>query len=704
MYLTGYLPREVREGGGGSFLGPRWRGGVTVFSGLLLALPLSRGSGEGAGGLHFNRSGTDEEQEALDRSTACFRGSSAVALPGAAIAAPDTLTGNVTISATASYPNGLVIAPGATVSAPAGHSLTLTVNGVEMGQKLVTTAGMATAFVPGTYFGNVIITVADENLVMYQPAGPPGPENPPVAYAFRQALYLDASGVDTGKSVLAALMGTTINHGGVWDAKIASQGECFNGVFVAGGEYLLKNPKISLVGNGRSDFIGYGAAIVARGVGTKLVVDGADIYTNGVVRAGVVADDGANVVVKNSRIRTYDGVLPADYLGTVDTSQMRAVPWMLGLTGNVRATNLLGTDTKAAYINSYIASQGWGVLSTDGCTTPKLTAINSTITVTGQDGYGSYGIGDATERFLGCTFNVATYATISRGSFLYFGDSTRAAVAQLNSDLDLGLGMRELQSLAVTKTVVNSKRFGVMWHGGGTLDISGGTQFNTAEATFLDKGQAIAITVDGSKGARLNPANHVLLQVMDDDDPGPTMPGMMNNGVYTEPTGMPAKVDTHDVTVADATDAVATFANINLDGDFYNGTRGGIVAVPFGPPSDTSKDMALTFSDSRVAGLITASTAKHKISTMAEADYRDLGVVTNTPSVAINNGVIVSLTNGSKWIVSGTCYLTKLSLDASSSVIADFGRVPQMTVDGVPTKIVPGNTYSGAIVLTLSQY
>jgi len=45
-----------------------------------------------------------------------------------------------------------------------------------------------------------------------------------------------------------------------------------------------------------------------------------------------------------------------------------------------------------------------------------LTAVNSTLSITGEDGYGSYAIGNATEKFLGTTFNVATYATINRAA------------------------------------------------------------------------------------------------------------------------------------------------------------------------------------------------------------------------------------------------------------------------------------------------
>jgi hypothetical protein len=239
-----------------------------------------------------------------------------------------------------------------------------------------------------------------------------------------------------------------------------------------------------------------------------------------------------------------------------------------------------------------------------------------------------------------------------------------------------------------------------MWHGGGTLDVSGGTQFNTNKTTFLDKGQAIAITVDGSRGAKLTPRNGVIMQVMDDDDPGPKMPEMTNTNVYVEPTGTPDVDATHDLTVADATDALATFRHIALRGDFYNSTRGGIVQGPFGPPSSASKNMGLTFDDSRVRGVLTSSTAVHEISTITAADYKYLGEVTNTPAAPVNNGVIVTLKNGSCWTVTGTSYLTGLSLDEDSALVAPAGHTVSMTVGGVDTSIVPG-TYSGAIVLTI---
>jgi hypothetical protein len=609
----------------------------------------------------------------------------------------------------------LTLAEGATITAPEGYSLTLTVNGVETGSVLVDTYAVDTEIAPGTYRGCVVLTVAEENIVTYSPPGPPGAPVESVEFPFRQALYLDEDGVVEEKSVLSAVLGKRRSRGRMKNMLIRSKGENFNGIFAADGDHTIKNAKIDLSGNGRSDFAGYGAAAMSTGESTTLVLDRVRIVNDGVVRTAAIADHGSNLIVKNSYLQTYDGVIPEDYVPTIDMKQMRSVPWMLGLSGNNRATNLLGNNTKASYINSYIGSEGWGVLSTDACTTPQLTAINSTIANIGEDGYGSYGIGNATERFLGCTFDVATYATICRDVSVYYGDSDPEVVAQLNTDLELGLTARELRRIRKRPTIVNSARFGVMWHGGGTVDISGGTVFNTGETTFLDKGQAITITVDGSEGAQLNPGNGVILQVMDDDDPGPVFPAMTNTGVYEEPTDPVTPQPDHDMTTADADDALATFSNIDLTGDFYNAMRGD-VAGPFGPPSP--RNMALTFVNADITGVISASTAEHPLSTIEypigvdevtglpyineghEKDYKYLGVVTNTPSKAINNGVIVSLDADSSWTLTGTCYLTSLTLEEGSVVAGLGGSEVTMTVDGVETAIAPG-TYSGAIVLAV---
>lgn len=620
--------------------------------------------------------------------------------------------------------NELTVFDGATITAPEGCSLSMTVDGVETGQKLVTTAGVDTRITPGIYRGDVVLTVTEANIVPYQGLN----------FPLRQALYLDETGVVDAKSVLAAVDGKRPTSFNIDAIGIKSTGECFNGVYVAGGNYTLKDIKINLIGNGRCDLIGYGAAITATGANTRLVVDGADISNIGVVRTSVVADGGSNVIIKNSILNNLDGVLPADYVGNADLAQMRGGFPIGGSTGNCRATNLLGTNTQATYINSSIATQGWGVLSTDGCTTPKLTAINSRISIYGNiGGYGTYAIGNATERFLGCEFNVAFDVTSLKGGYLIYGDSTPKAVAQLNNELNLGLTEKELKAIPNKNTVINSERFGIVATGNGTVDVSGGTIFNTGETMFLNKGATVAIAVDGARGVQLNAGNGVIMQLMDGDDPGPT--GMP----FTESGNAPERDASWDLASTDNA-STAEFSNIELKGDFYNsygwtknttssgfgGAGGGMPGggmpsggVPSGGPGGSTggadggmpgggggsgKNMALIFDNAAITGVISASEAHHlkKELYVNEQDYRLFGVVTNTAHEPINNGVIVTLTNGSTWTVTGASYLTSLTIGSRSTITAAEGYKATMTVDGIEKSIGPGE-YKGLIMIKVAE-
>jgi hypothetical protein len=120
-------------------------------------------------------------------------------------------------------------------------------------------------------------------------------------------------------------------------------------------------------------------------------VDGARISTKGVVRTGIISNDGAHVVVQNSHVTCRNGVLPADYRATVGTPYMESVPWMLGFDGDVRATNLIGRNSTATYLNSTVFSETWGALWVEGGSGLMLTAVNGHVGNTGAYGYGTYG-------------------------------------------------------------------------------------------------------------------------------------------------------------------------------------------------------------------------------------------------------------------------------------------------------------------------
>ncbi|MET7571955.1 hypothetical protein ABZT04_26135 [Streptomyces sp. NPDC005492] len=589
----------------------------------------------------------------------------------------------------------LSVAEGGVIAAPDGYSLSLTVDGVEAGSKLddlYDGDGIVTHIAAGTYRGDVVITVAAANTITYNSR----------SWPIRQALYSDADGVDKTRSVLAAVSGGRVRDTSATGLRLVSRGEAFNGVYVAGGSYELKSPRIRFDGNGRCDFIGYGSAVVGTGEGTLLVVDDALIDNRGVVRTGVIADAGATVLVKNSTIKVADGVLPSDYEDTGDTSFMMTCPWLLGVYGTVRATNLLGTDTKATYLNTSITNENWGLLSVDSGKNCTLVAVNCSLRHTGTSGYGTYAIGNTTEHLLGNDWDVATYASILWGAAgLHYGDSSPAVVKALNDSLSLGLSSQDIASVRTRRSHVNSRRFGFMWQSTGPLLIDGGTQVTTRETMFLSKAVASAVTVDGSQGARLKPANGVLYQLMDNDNPGHVnvtgYPWTANyTASYTQPTDPAVKSTTFDPTTAHTTDATGTFTDIALKGDFYNGVLGGGVGKLQG------MNLVLTFTGCTVEGVISASTAVHNVSTISKANFEQLGVVDNTASPVVNNGVIATVGSGSTWTVTATSYLSALTLASDASVVAPSGKTVTLTVDGATTAITPGTSYSGALTLTVA--
>ncbi len=133
--------------------------------------------------------------------------------------------------------NSLTVFDGGIISVPDGCSLTMTVDGVETGQKLVTTAGVETQITPGIYRGDIVITITEKNIVPYQGLN----------FPLRQALYLDKSGVVEAKSVLSAVDGEKPRSFNIDDISFKSTGECFNRIYAAGGDYTLNNIKINLI-------------------------------------------------------------------------------------------------------------------------------------------------------------------------------------------------------------------------------------------------------------------------------------------------------------------------------------------------------------------------------------------------------------------------------------------------------------------------
>ena len=82
------------------------------------------------------------------------------------------------------------------------------------------TGGTETVIAPGSYRGRVVLTVAEANPVPWQG----------LTFPFRQALYVDETGVVESKSVFAALAGGRVTDDSARNLRVRSTGENFNAV------------------------------------------------------------------------------------------------------------------------------------------------------------------------------------------------------------------------------------------------------------------------------------------------------------------------------------------------------------------------------------------------------------------------------------------------------------------------------------------
>lgn len=537
-----------------------------------------------------------------------------------------------TISATTRL-NALTLASGGQIVAPSGQSLTLTVNGI------------GTPLAAGTYRGDLVLTVTDNIDVQFTSAAPGG--SPEVLnHVLRTGVYIQNGSYVAGKSVAAIVRGGQVSNTAANNVQITSNEEKFNGIIVAGlSDYSIRNPRISLTGNGGNDFAGFGAAIMSTDDST-VHVDGARIDTHGAIRTAVFAGGNSTMNVDRSSIDAHGGTLPAGYSFTVATGKMMEVPWMLGITGNNRATNVVKNAT-ANYSNSHIRSQAWGALSTDDVNKVRLNVSNSLVE-TVESGYGAYSIGDCIDTFSHSVLNVADMAMIMANG--------------------------PASGVFTDGTVVNSGRFGVMMHSnsGGTLTIDKGTVFRTKSTAIQAKSSSPTVVIDN---ARLYPGNGVLLQAVVNDDP------------YMAQLGFPASGSNVD----------ATIRNTRLAGDIING-------------NSIAANVSVALANASLVGGISTATTTHATAANGTALsfahpelYYLVGDFTHQfAPLASSFGMTVSLDATSSWTVGKTSYLTRLTLASGATLAAPAGHRLTMTVNGIATPIRAGASYSGAIVLAVS--
>ena len=548
-------------------------------------------------------------------------------------------------------------------------------------------------------------------------------------YAYDAALYVTADGISQEQSSTDRVSAGTYDEDSAENIVINDSESGHNGILVYNTDYAVSGVEITMLteadGTDTCDFSGKGTAIAAFGSDANVTVTDSTIHTSGVATMPIFADDGATVTIRSSVLQSDGGTLSSDYLNTPSQTLMVAPPWILGIMGTSRCSNMMGTNTTTNVIDSETSAGAWAVLSTDAGNNMALNIYNSSLTLNNADesaaaalqaeggqisetldnpytvnygsGYGAYVIGNASETFAGAQVNVGTYATIFTGGSAIYTNLEAGKTYELKNSAGETTATYEAAEDKVTE--IHSDTFAFMAHQDrNSITVENGTVVDSGYATFLVKtgssNQALTATVDNAVITN----GGVLIQVMDNDDA--TNGGMMNtddplntNGgsqnfkpYHTEEAGF----DTSEAS-SDSTVQQFTFTNGSYTGNIYNasgsdGLNGNALNVTFGAGSQYSGAIASTsaihvtydgsvmvkekggyaFDNPEEAS---SFAAQYQNTSFTINEYWSIGQVANLVNSNGANAINITLTDDAVWNVTGTSLITSLSISGNAKVI-----------------------------------
>ena len=552
-------------------------------------------------------------------------------------------------------------------------------------------------------------------------------------YAYDVALYVTTDGIVQDKSAVDRISEGSYDDDSAENIVINDSESGRNGILVYNTDYAVSGAEITMLteadGTDTCDFSGKGTAIAAFGSDANVTVTDSTIHTSGVATMPIFADDGATVTIRSSVLRSDGGTLSADYLNTPSQTLMVAPPWILGIMGNSRCSNMMGTNTTTNVIDSETSAGAWAVLSTDAGNNMALNIYNSSLTLNNADesasaalqaeggqisetldnpytvnygsGYGTYVIGNASETFAGVQVNVGTYATIFTGGSAIYTSLEAGKTYELKNSAGETTATYEATEDKVTK--IHSDTFAFMAHQDrNNITVENGTVVDSGYATFLVKtgssNQALTATVDNAVITN----GGVLIQVMDNDDA--TNGGMMStddplntNGgsqnfkpYHTEEAGF----DTSEAS-SDSTVQQFAFTNGSYTGNIYNasgsdGLNGNTLNVTFGTDSQYSGAIASTSAihvtyDGSVmvkenggyafdnAEEAASFAAQYQNTSFTINEYWSIGQVANLVNSNGANAINITLTDDAVWNVTGTSLITSLSISGDAKVVIPAG-------------------------------
>ena len=573
----------------------------------------------------------------------------------------------------------------AVLKSPEGTFLTLTVNGVGRDIK------------PGTYQGDVVLSVTNAYAM-----GPHGlMKANQISRDFHTAVVLEDGKVAEDKCVAALLADGSVTGEKVEGLTLYSNEECFNGILVTGDtECVIKDVTVGFEGFGDNDFLGVGSAVTAIDH-SKVTIKNCDFTVNGVTRCAIHAGGDSHVTVRNTRVTNQ----------SPDTHWLGSFTWQLGVRGSNRLVQLTD-NANVTYDNCDLKSNGWGVCSIDGTwESCRLVIKDSRMELSGprSHGYGAFCIGENEVIFDNCDVKVNGYPLML-------------------------MGMEGLGKSTIQNSRIRGRHFGVfvVSDDNSVLDIKG-SDFVTGKSALCIKGSSTIINVEKTS---MKPGNGTIVQLMDTEESGMNV-SAFHVPVGVEDTAMPER----DLsTVSPTEDVTLNFIDCQLEGNLYNsttnirayrnneiGTMGefhdtiiGIRRRPDGGADNGAmmepvrarhngddlrgpKNMGVNLKGSQITGIISSAGQAYRegLTRIDESNREELSNVTQWAAPTVNNGVVVSLDSGSAWTLTGTCYITGLTLADGAVLKAAGGKRLSMTVDGVETPVQSG-AYIGKIVLSVS--
>ena len=560
-------------------------------------------------------------------------------------------------------------------------------------------------------------------------------------YAYDAALYITAEGIDTEKSSTDRISSGDYDETSASGIVIDDSQSGHNGILIVDAEYTITGASIDMLtdadGSDTCDFSGKGTAIAAFGDDANVTVEDSTIHTAGVATMPIFADSGATVTIRNSTLQSDGGTLSSEYLNTPSQTLMVAPPWILGIMGNSRCSNMMGRDTTTNVIDSETSAGAWAVLSTDAGDDMYLNVYNTSLTLNNADesaaaplqaeggqisetlddpytvnygsGYGTYVIGRAVETFAGAEIDVGTYATIFTGGSATYTALEAGRTYELKNHQ--GETTAEYTADEDKVTEIHSDTFGFMAHQNeNSISVEKGTVVDSGYATFLVKtgasNQVLTASVDDAQITN----GGVMIQVMDNDDA--TNGGMMDAGdpentnggsqnfkpYHTEDAGFNT-----DAASAGSTAQTFTFTNGTYTGNIYNasgsdGLEGTALNVTFGIGAEYTGAIASTsaihvtydgsaavkenggyaFDDAEEAA---AFAAQYQNTSFTIEEYWSIGQVANLVNDNGANTVNVILTDDAVWNVTAASVISALTIEGDAQVIVPEGVT--LTVSGV---------------------